>query len=446
MKIETLSSSDLAGVDKWHRLVAAIRSRLSLAKEEDQQNDVDELQDDLDHIEWFIQAKAFDEEMYKGWYQWFRLRYGATNKEYREKINRPKNGNYINHGKDFCDRFVLGMEKRGREKRAKEWQYRIWAETHQAAKDGWFLVFNTLTLDRGSYSSFAARRTSYWGEYIKKFSLLVPGKHSYIAVLENGSRTGRLHLHVLHFLEKLPPGCVDPNRGRARPNRREIEMLRPLWPYGKSAPIAVRFNASDAYAKIGWRWPTAENLTCALDASCPGQVASYMGKYITKTYERKVRKIPWRIKTNQGLGLGPLKRSLKSLKNIQLSRLLQAKGVDTLKHNGTRVPPALLRRLVLRILHQRIGSSWTLKRLFLQVKPSQSIIRRLRSTIPRKQAYRAPSVGVSSNPPQVLLSKLFPNALRLPSLDFYSCLAIAQKLLNPHATSRRILPASSLVR
>ena len=51
--------------------------------------------------------------------------------------------------------------------------------------------------------------------------------HSCFAVVEEGDEGGRLHIHCLHFCRSLPDDALlDPNAGRATPDRREIQAFK----------------------------------------------------------------------------------------------------------------------------------------------------------------------------------------------------------------------------
>src|SRR5438093_954934 len=65
--------------------------------------------------------------------------------------------------------------------------------------------------------------------------------YQYFCVPEYGTANGRLHFHAVHFMRTLPTGSVDPNFGRRVRNRRQLNSLQNTWPYGYSMPIAVRY-------------------------------------------------------------------------------------------------------------------------------------------------------------------------------------------------------------
>ena len=78
----------------------------------------------------------------------------------------------------------------------------------------------------------------------------------YQCVVEHGSQTGRLHMHVVWFFRDLPSSWKqDPNTGLRVPRRREIEGMKEEWHEGFSVPIAVRTGPRDVWSDLGWRWP-----------------------------------------------------------------------------------------------------------------------------------------------------------------------------------------------
>lgn len=136
------------------------------------------------------------------------------------------------------------------------------------------------------------------------------GNHSYFGVVEEGGKHGRLHIHVLHWLRVLPDDFVDPNRRLSVPYRREIQKMKPMWPYGTSCPIAVRYDGmTDTYANAGWAWPVKRgkgNAVTSVVARAPGAIAEYLTKYITKSYCTPVadRIHSQRTRMSQDFGLG----------------------------------------------------------------------------------------------------------------------------------------------
>ena len=177
--------------------------------------------------------------------------------------------------------------------------------------------------------------------------------HSYFAVVERGSKTGRLHIHVVHMMKCLPSGCFDPNSGRAVPNLREVSKLKVFWEYGFSSPVAVRFNNADAYAKLYWRWPVkmlASGIFDPLPCKEPEALVQYIGKYITKEYEKALDKefVRWRIRMSRKMGMIQLMKVVKKANLRQLRLMIKTPSQEMVKFLGKRIQRRLLKRLAMK--------------------------------------------------------------------------------------------------
>src|SRR5262245_23030168 len=135
----------------------------------------------------------------------------------------------------------------------------------QAHADGWFIVFDTLTLADDRSEAFHDNPNALRDYFrdIGRMVLAAEGRkandshadcYQYFGVPEYGTANGRLHFHAVHFMRTLPTGSVDPNCGRRVRNRRQLNSLQNTWPYGYSMPIAVRYT-QDAFSRSGWLWP-----------------------------------------------------------------------------------------------------------------------------------------------------------------------------------------------
>src|SRR5471030_2218646 len=142
---------------------------------------------------------------------------------------------------------------------------RLMNAMRQAHADGWFIVFDTLTLADDRLESFYDNpyALSDYFRDIGRMVLAAVGRkandshadcYQYFCVPEYGTANGRLHFHAVHFMRTLPTGSVDPNFGRRVRNRRPLNSLQNTWPYGYSMPIAVRYT-QDAFSGSGWLWP-----------------------------------------------------------------------------------------------------------------------------------------------------------------------------------------------
>src|SRR5690606_21088637 len=191
--------------------------------------------------------------------------------------------------KDECSRLLEASTMKSRRRFAIQ---SLMNAMRQAHADGWFIVFDTLTLAADRLEALhdtpnALRdyfrdigRMVLAGERgvgfddmpnalrddcrgIGRMVLAAEGRkaddaradcYQYFCVPEYGTATGRLHFHAVHFLRTLPTGSVDPNFGRRVRNRRQLNSLQNTWPYGYSMPIAVRYT-QDAFSRSGWLWP-----------------------------------------------------------------------------------------------------------------------------------------------------------------------------------------------
>ena len=105
-------------------------------------------------------------------------------------------------------------------------------ELSRANKEGWAVVFNTLTVEPEYYDDVFRTGSNLWRNYIRTIDRAVAksifGSYrqrdgsdyfNYCAIVEHGSDTGRLHIHCIMSMRKLPKGCLDPNIGLAVPDR-----------------------------------------------------------------------------------------------------------------------------------------------------------------------------------------------------------------------------------
>src|SRR5947199_246391 len=171
---------------------------------------------------------------------------------FRAEYNYPKKKGI----KDECSRLLEASTMKSRRGFAIQ---RLMNAMRQAHADGWFIVFDTLTLadDRlvAFYDNPNALR-DYFRD-IGRMVLAAEGRkandshadcYQYFCVPEYGTANGRLHFHAVHFMRTLPTGSVDPNFGRRVRNRRQLNSLQNTWPYGYSMPIAVRYT-QDAFSR-----------------------------------------------------------------------------------------------------------------------------------------------------------------------------------------------------
>jgi hypothetical protein len=201
-------------------------------------------------------------------------------------------------------RILRSMKVANNKQRVNDLMARIMMELQEKLHYGWYPIFNTLTVSEEYYDKVFARDSRCWEHYVLRFKRLI-GKecgHVYFGVVEAGEKTGRLHFHVLHLIEKLPKGSFDPNVGRIRCDLRIIDVFRKCWMYGTSDPVAVRMNGTDSYARLNWRWPVEMKggKWNAVEPTDPLRLARYLTKYVTKAYGAK--KWKWKTKMSRNYG------------------------------------------------------------------------------------------------------------------------------------------------
>ncbi|AXH76710.1 MAG: protein A* [Microviridae sp.] len=215
--------------------------------------------------------------------------------------------------------------------------------------------------------------------------------HSYFAVVEKGSKTGRLHIHVVHCFKTMPRDFTDPNLGVSVPYRREIVALKNFWTYGFSSPIAIRFNAMDSFAQVGWRWPVKlkEDSYVPVMSKPFAAIVSYVGKYLTKALADKEVGCIWRTRTSRNLGKTPLIQTLKKMPLKSRLIMLQNPRLK-LKLSQSRLPRLLLRRLLLKSLPLSIFRALYLRALR---EPVRNLLKLYRDMIENPMLCNLPKCG-----------------------------------------------------
>ena len=239
-------------------------------------------------------------------------------------------------------------------------QFRTSVECLEANRDGWYVVFDTLTYDPSRYDDEEFGKEVF--KWIKKLRQRVgvayfgsddaiKGHYSseffrYCLVFEQ-HKSGRLHAHCIYFMRDLPLGTsyADPNeKNRSRPNRLQpVGFPRPE--FGFSNPIAVRFDGRDVWARLGWSWPL-DKTGVPRAPSSPVALARYLTKYISK--ERGVA----RCRMSQNFGIQSLTNRLKTLKISELTQLQTSR--QKFNYHTMTVPRNLLRQMTRRTLARQI--------------------------------------------------------------------------------------------
>ena len=168
---------------------------------------------------------------------------------------------------------------------------RLMNAMRQAHTDGWYVVFDTLTLADDRIQAFYDNPNALRDYFrdIGRMVLAAEGRsandshadcYQYFCVPEYGTQHGRLHFHAVHLMRTLPLGSRDPNFGKLVRTNRQINSLQNTWPYGYSMPIAVRYS-QDAFSRAGWLWPV-DSKGEPLKATSYMAVGFYVAKYVNK--------------------------------------------------------------------------------------------------------------------------------------------------------------------
>lgn len=238
-----------------------------------------------------------------------------------------------------------------------------------------------------------------FGKYIKKVNyaireaLELNGKekvetfHSYFCATEYGSKDGRLHFHVVHFVRALPLGSKDPNDGRSIPYYRLISSFKRFWYYGFSEPIAWRVSGEDNYAKLGWRWPTDKE-GVPIDSSVIGQLGAYVAEYVNKAYGKDTE--IWKTRMSRNFGTKIIRNAVSLMDEETMMYASEIRARKELIIKGLRIPREILRKEATKRLLQRLRSrreSWSalmqLKSL-ANTEPQKSIVELYRDMTRRK--------------------------------------------------------------
>lgn len=244
---------------------------------------------------------------------------------------------------------------------ATNFQFRTSVECLEANRDGWYVVFDTLTYDPSRYDDEKFRIEVFkWLKMLRQrvgvacygSDAAIKGHYSsdffrYCLVFEQ-HKSGRLHAHAIYFMRSLPAGTsyADPNeKNRSRPNRLQpVGFPRPS--FGFSNPIAVRFDGRDVWARLGWSWPL-DRTGVPRAPSSPVALARYLTKYISK--ERGVA----RCRMSQNFGILSLTKRLKTLQIPELTQLQTSR--QKFNYHTMVIPKSLLRQMTRRTLARQIS-------------------------------------------------------------------------------------------
>jgi hypothetical protein len=278
--------------------------------------------------------------------------------------------------KDTAARLLAKMTKNTRSGMYKA-RFRFAVEW--AASNGWFVVFDTLTIADGRAKDFAANKNAMRDHFrrIGRQVLEAEGRSKketfndcfrYFAVPEFGSKNGRFHYHCVYLMRTLPRGQMDP--GRVKRTYRELRTLK-HWNYGFSAPIAVRFH-NDAFTRAGWVWPLTK-LGDPIPCKPLAAVSNYCAKYINKEEEIPChKKRTYRIRTTRGLGMEYL---------AMMQALPVAAQMELAQIHGKNLPGAQVIRHLAKISLVKKLAGLSIKTFLDQETPTPNILQSLRTLI-----------------------------------------------------------------
>lgn len=248
-----------------------------------------------------------------------------------------------------------------------------------AHRNQWYVVFDTLTLSDDNVELFYKNKTALRDHFRNIGRLVLKAEHrstkesyddcfQYFCVPEYGSKEGRLHFHAVYIMRNLPIGTVDPNIGASRVDRRQVGTLQGLWPYGFSAPVAVRYQSDAFGVKRNWLWPRDKKTGKPIDSKPAIAVGYYVTKYVNKNTEQNsirlnvtgkswnnklaqiLQNLPthaFRVRMSRGFGY-----DLPPMENLPMSSLLE------LTKLSMKVTPlcSLLKRNARKQIRSRLGA------------------------------------------------------------------------------------------
>lgn len=287
-----------------------------------------------------------------------------TVKDYRRAIG-ASTGNRI-YSKGDIAYIADRMATRNMESSASSIAHRLYVEFETRTREGWFMVMDTLTVSDCHYKAVFQTGNTYFRDYVRQIRRDIGKRlygsvraadaarargqefHSYFAVVEAGSRSNRLHYHVIHFMRCLPQGCRDPNNGNPLGVNSEISRLKHYWKYGYSTPKAIRFHEHDAFGRLGWCWPCKHDdrgRVIPRPKTVWQSVASYVIKYVSKSISTDRSNYPWRTRMSKALGLQMIKRLVQANPQQCLTGQMSFQLDLTLPKNYPRPNRRLLRRM-----------------------------------------------------------------------------------------------------
>jgi len=276
--------------------------------------------------------------------------------------------------------------------------FRLVCEAFEKRHQGWYPIFNTLTVAPEHLDKVFEKGSRCWRNHIRKVKRAVqievygsvreaqnqPEVLTYFACVERGSETGRLHIHCLMWLKALPAGWRDPNSRFSytsthppAPALREIQELKEYWNYGFSSPIAVRTSADDPYSKLGWRFPVARDELgnySAIKTSDIRAICYYVVKYLVKDQDLDLSggKKLWRLRQTRNHGLNQLKAILNKLTQTQILQLMRLNRIPIQMFDRW-IPTRLIKRLMVKVMLSRMKPR-RIHLLLMAIKPKATLL------------------------------------------------------------------------
>ncbi len=212
----------------------------------------------------------------------------------------------------FCRSVFAKYEKTRLQVQHSNYNANLRDEVALAHSRGWFMVFDTLTIEESQMDEVFSEGSPILTNYIKRIRRAVcagsglsvsqskgveDDHYRYFAIVQHGSLRGRLHYHFFHLCKALPLGSADPNHpAMVYPDRREVYSFKKFWPHGRSQPLSVRYSCDDAFSRARWRWPVKRDKVSGdyfpVAAGGIMAVVNYVAGYISKTEES----LKWKTK------------------------------------------------------------------------------------------------------------------------------------------------------
>ena len=121
---------------------------------------------------------------------------------------------------------------------------RIQYQMQEAHSKGWYIIFNTLTVNNHNYATVFQNGKAFKG-YLRKVKNAVTTptersmgiiNHHHFAVVEEGDQNGRLHIHVIHMVATTTLRMLRPKHLQTRPNRNRNILFQTLLEMGQFLP------------------------------------------------------------------------------------------------------------------------------------------------------------------------------------------------------------------